>query len=116
MRNKLFSAFKPFLKSLFVFGLLFTLVLGNADNALAARSGGRIGGGSFRAPSRTYSPPSSGYRSPVGGYGYGYGYPGGGIGFPFLLPFFGFGGGFGSIFGILIFFALANFLVQTFRR
>ncbi|HEY9672326.1 MAG TPA: DUF1517 domain-containing protein [Waterburya sp.] len=116
MRNKLFSAFKPFLKSLFVCGLLFTLILGNADNALAARSGGRIGGGSFRAPSRTYSPPSSGYRSPSGGYGYGYGYPGGGFGFPFLLPFFGFGGGFGSIFGILIFFALANFLVQTFRR
>jgi uncharacterized membrane protein len=31
------------------------------------------------------------------------------------MPFL-FGGGFGSIFGILIFFALANFLVQTFRR
>ena len=118
MRNKLFSAFKPVLKSLFVFGLIFTLVLGNANSALAARSGGRIGGGSFRAPSRTYSPPSSGYRSP-GGYGGGYGggyYPGGGIGFPFLFPFFGIGGGFGGLFGILIFFALANFLVQSFRR
>jgi uncharacterized membrane protein len=116
MRNKLFSTFKPLLKSLLVFGLIFTLVLGNAGNALAARSGGRIGGGSFRAPSRTYSPPSGGYRSPGGGYGYGYGYPGGGIGFPFLFPFFGIGGGFGGLFGILIFFALANFLVQTFRR
>jgi len=115
MRNKLFSAFKPLLKSLFVFGLIFTLVLGNANNALAARSGGRIGGGSFRAPSRTYSPPSGGYRSPGGGYGGGYGY-GGGIGFPFLFPFFGIGGGFGGLFGILIFFALANFLVQSFRR
>lgn len=115
MRNKLTSAFKPLLKSLFVCGLIFTLVLGNANNALAARSGGRIGGGSFRAPSRTYSPPGGGYGSPSGGYGGGY-YPGGGIGFPFLFPFFGFGGGFGGIFGILIFFALANFLVQTFRR
>ena len=115
MRNKLFSAFKPLLKSLFVFGLIFTLVLGNANNALAARSGGRIGGGSFRAPSRTYSPPGGGYRSPGGGYGGGY-YPGGGIGFPFLFPFFGIGGGFGGLFGILIFFALANFLVQSFRR
>jgi uncharacterized membrane protein len=115
MRNKLFSAFKPLLKSLFVFGLIFTLVLGNANSALAARSGGRIGGGSFRAPSRTYSPPSGGYRAPSGGYGYGYGYPGGGIGFPFLLPFFGIGGGFGSIFGILIFFAIANFLFRSFR-
>jgi uncharacterized membrane protein len=117
MRNKLFSAYKPLLKSLLVFGLIFTLVLGNAGNALAARSGGRIGGGSFRAPSRTYSPPSSGYRSPAGGYGGGYGYGyGGGFGIPFIFPFFGFGGGFGGLFGILIFFALANFLVQSFRR
>jgi uncharacterized membrane protein len=116
MRNKLFSKIKPVLKSLFVIGLICTLVLGNASNALAARSGGRIGGGSFRAPSRTYSPPSGGYGAPSGGYGYGYGYPGGGIGFPFLFPFFGIGGGFGSIFGILIFFALANFLLQAFRR
>ncbi len=114
MRDKLFSTIKPFLKSLLVIGLIGTLVLGNAGNALAARSGGRIGGGSFRAPSRTYSSPSSGYRAPSGSYGYGY--PGGGFGGSFfLLPFF-FGGGFGSIFGILIFFALANFLVQTFRR
>lgn len=116
MRNKIFSAIKPFLKSLFLFGLIFSLVLGNAGNALAARSGGRIGGGSFRAPSRTYSPPSGGYRSPGGGYGYGYGYPGGGFGGSFFLMPFLFGGGFGSIFGILIFFAIANFLVQTFRR
>ncbi|MEQ8384131.1 MAG: DUF1517 domain-containing protein [Coleofasciculus sp. A1-SPW-01] len=111
MRNHLFSKIKPFLKSLLVVGLIFTLVLGNASDALAARSGGRIGGGSFRAPSRTYSRPGGGYRSPGGGYGYG----GGGIGFPFLLPFFGFGG-VGSLFGILIFFAIANFLVQSFRR
>jgi uncharacterized membrane protein len=116
MRNKIFSAFKPLLKSLLVFGLVFTLVMGNASSALAARSGGRIGGGSFRAPSRSYSPPSSSYRAPVGGGygGYGYGY-GGGIGFPFLFPFLGFGGGFGSIFTILIFLAIGNFLLQSFR-
>jgi len=116
MRNKLFSVAKPLLKSLVVFGLMFTLVLGNAGNALAARSGGRIGGGSFRAPTRTYSPPSGGYRAPVGGYGGGYGYGGGGFGFPFIFPFIGIGGGFGGLFGILIFFAVANFLVQSFRR
>ena len=116
MRNKLFSVAKPLLKSLVVFGLMFTLVLGNAGNALAARSGGRIGGGSFRAPTRTYSPPSGGYRAPVGGYGGGYGYGGGGFGFPFIFPFIGIGGGFGGLFGILIFFAIANFLVQSFRR
>lgn len=110
MRNSFFSKLKPFFQSLLVFSLIFTLVLGNASDALAARSGGRMGGGSFRVPTRTYSRPGGGYGAP-GGYGYG----GGGFGFPFLLPFFGFGG-FGSIFGILIFFAIANFLVQSFRR
>ncbi|MCP2731577.1 DUF1517 domain-containing protein [Limnofasciculus baicalensis] len=117
MRKKLFSAIKPLLKSLVIVGLIFTLVLSNASDALARGSGGRIGGGSFRMPSRSYSAPSSSYSAPVGG-GYGYGYGGGfggGFGFPFLLPFFGFGG-FGSIFGILIFIGIANFLFQTFRR
>jgi uncharacterized membrane protein len=96
MRNKLLSAIKPLLKPLFVLGLIFTLALGHADGALAARSAGRIGGGSFRAPSRTYAPPSRTY-APGGGYGYpggGYGYPGGGFGFPFVFPFFGIGGEF----------------------
>lgn len=115
MRNKLLSAMKPLLKSLFLIGLVVTLALGNADGALAARSGGRIGGGSFRAPSRTYSPPSRTYAPPSGGY-YPAPYPGGGFGFPFLFPFFGIGGGFGGLFTILIFIAIANFLLQSFRR
>lgn len=113
MLNQKRSKVKPILKSLVVLGLIATLVLSNASSALAARSGGRIGGGSFRAPSRTYSPPNGGYRAPAGGYG-GYGY-GGGFGFPFLIPFFGFGGGFGGLFTILIFIAIANFLVRSFR-
>lgn len=105
----MYKKIKPFLKSLLVIALVITFTLGSVSSALAARSGGRIGGGSFRSPSRTYSPPGGGYRG--GGYGYG----GGGIGFPFLLPFFGFGG-FGGLFSILIFFALANFLVKTIRN
>jgi uncharacterized membrane protein len=109
MSKKRFPTIKSLLKSLVVFGLIATLVFGNASSALAARSGGRIGGGSFRAPSRTYTSPGGGYSSP----GYGYGYGGGGIGFPFLLPFFGFGGGFGGLFTILIFIAIANFLVRS---
>jgi uncharacterized membrane protein len=114
MRKKLFSVMKPLLKSLFLFGLVASLALGHADGALAARSGGRIGGGSFRAPSRTYSPPGRTYAPPGGGY---YApYPGGGFGFPFIFPFFGIGGGFGGLFTILIFLAIANFLVQSFRR
>ena len=104
----MFKQFKALLKPIIVMGLILILVLGNAHNALAARSGGRIGGGSFRAPSRTYTAPRG------GGYGGGYGY-GGGFGFPFLIPFFGFGGGFGGLFTILIFIAIANFLMRSMR-
>jgi uncharacterized membrane protein len=114
MYKQLISRIKPLLKSLFAIGLVLTLALGNADGALAARSGGRIGGGSFRAPARSYASPSRTYAPSGGGY-YGGGF-GGGFGFPFLLPFFGFGGGFGGLFSILIFISIANFLVQSFRR
>ena len=105
---------KFWLKSILSLALVGVLVLGNAGSAMAARTGGRIGGGSFRAPSRSYSTPRSapgggGYVSP----GYGYGYGGGGFGFPFLLPFVGFGGG--GLFSIIIFIAIANFLVRSFR-
>lgn len=99
---------KFWLKSLLIFGLVLTIFFTNTHDVLAARTGGRIGGGSFRAPTRTYSPPGGGYRT-----GPGYGYGGGGFGFPFLLPFFGFGG-FGGLFSILIFIAIANFLVRSF--
>lgn len=111
MRKKLQLAIKPLLKTFFILSLVLTLALSHADGALAARSGGRIGGGSFRMPSsRTYTPRT--YAPPGGGY-----YPGGGgFGFPFLLPFWGIGGGFGGLFTILIFIAIANFLLQTFRR
>ena len=57
MRKKLQQTIKPLLKTFFVLSLVLALALGHADGALAARSGGRIGGGSFRAPSsRTYTP------------------------------------------------------------
>lgn len=115
MYKQLISSIKPLLKSLLAIGLVLTLALGNADGALAARSGGRMGGGSFRAPARSYSSPSRTYAPSGGGY-YGGGGFGGGFGFPFLLPFFGFGGGFGGLFSILIFISIANFLVQSFRR
>lgn len=112
MHKKLFAIIKPFLKPLLIFSLVITLVFSQADGALAARGGGRIGGGSFRAPSRSFNAPSRSYQSPRGGYGY----PGGGgFGFPFLIPLFGFGGGFGGLFTILIFISIANFLVRSFR-
>ena len=115
MRKKLQQTIKPLIKTFFALSLVLVLAFSHADGALAARSGGRIGGGSFRAPSsrtfapRTYAPPGGGgYYAPYGG--------GGGFGFPFLLPFWGIGGGFGGVFSILIFLAIANFLLQTFRR
>ncbi len=75
-----------------------------------ARSGGRIGGGSFRAP--TFSAPRSiDPRSapvyPGGGYG-------GGFGFPLLLPFF-WGGGGGGLLTLLLLIGAGSFLVQTLR-
>lgn len=99
---------KSLIKPLVAIALVLTLVLGHADGAWAARAGGRIGGGSFRAP-RPTAPRT--YTNPGGGYGY----PGGGFGFPFLFPFFGIGGGFGGLFTLLIFIAIANFLVRSFR-
>ncbi|MEM6592010.1 MAG: DUF1517 domain-containing protein [Cyanobacteria bacterium P01_C01_bin.73] len=112
MRNQIFNTLKKLFKPLLALSLAVVLVLGHADAAWAARGGGRIGGGGFRAPSRPYAPPSRTYRGPSGG-GY---YPGGGFGFPFLFPLFGVGGGFGGLFSVLIFIAIANFLVRSFRN
>jgi len=113
MRKKLISNLKSLLKPFVALALILTLTLGVADSALAASAGGgRIGGGSFRSPmpSRTYTAPRT-YAPPGGGY-----YPGGGIGMPFVFPpFFVWGGG-GSLLTLLVFFAVASFLVQTFRR
>ena len=112
MSKKIQGFLKPLFKTVFILSLVITLAFSHANDALAARSGGRIGGGSFRMPSsRTYAPRTN---MPSGG-GY-YAPYGGGFGFPFLLPLWGFGGGFGGLFGIIIFFTMANFLVQTFRR
>ena len=79
-----------------------------------AASGGRIGGGSFRAPSM---PRSGGYgRSYGGGYGGGYGrsYGGGGIGFPFIVPFFGFGS-LGGLLGLFALMAVVGVIANAFR-
>ena len=85
----------------FGFGLI------SAQPADAAR-GGRMGGGSFRAPSMPRSG-GGGYR----GGGYGGGMRGGGFGFPFIIPIFGFGGG--GLFGLLILMAVAGVLVNAVR-
>ncbi|WP_373544072.1 DUF1517 domain-containing protein [Chamaesiphon sp.] len=111
MLEKLLALIKPLVKSLVAVGLVLTLVISQTGDALAARSGGRIGGGSFRAPSRGYSSPSGGsYGNRGGGY-----YPGGGFSPFFFLPFIGGGGG-GGLFSLLIMVAVGGFLLNTFRR
>ncbi len=102
------SRIQPLFKPLITLALAFTLVFGlqNPD-AFAARSGGRMGGGSFRAPSRSYRAPA---RS-SGGAMYG-----GGFGMPFM-PFYGYGLGFGGggMFSLLITLAIAGYLFRTFQ-
>jgi uncharacterized membrane protein len=110
MVQQLLARIKPWVKSVMAVGLALTLMFAQSGDALAARSGGRIGGGSFRAPSRGYSAPSGGYSNRGGGY-----YPGGGFASPFFLPFL-FGGGGGSLFSLLIMVAVGGYLLQSFRR
>ena len=103
---RLLTRSRRLLASLLLPLVIVGLCLFQAQPADAAR-GGRMGGGSFRAPSM---PRSGGiYR----GGSYGGGYRGGGMGFPFLIPIFGFGGG--GLFGLLILMAVAGVLVNALR-
>ncbi len=88
--------------------ILLAVLLVVPKPALAA-SGGRIGGGSFRSSPMPRSYGGGGY----GGGGYSRGYGGGGIGFPFLIPFFGFGGG--GLFGFLILMAVVGLFANALR-
>ena len=91
--------------------VLVALLLVVPKPALAA-SGGRIGGGNFRSSPmpRSYG---GGGGGGYGGGGYSRGYGGGGIGFPFLIPFFGFGGG--GLFGFLILMAVVGLFATALR-
>ncbi len=109
--KKRWRILNSFLATVLIVVLVAHLVL-DSGAAWAARSGGRIGGGSFSrpAPTRSYrSAPRSDYRYSQPVYG-------GGFGFPFLIPFFGFGGGFGGLFTIILLGVVANFLVSAFRQ
>jgi uncharacterized membrane protein len=85
--------------------LLASLLTLAPEPSWAAR-GGRIGGGSFRAPSMPRSYNSGGAYRGGGGFG-------GGFGFPFIIPIFGFGGG--GLFGFLILMAIVGVLVNAVR-
>jgi uncharacterized membrane protein len=112
MVKQLLALIKPWVKSVLAVGLALTLTLAQSGDALAARSGGRIGGGSFRSPSRGYSAPNSGGMNRGGG-GY---YPGGGFSSPFFWAPFMFGAGGGSLFSLLIMIAVGGYLLQSFKR
>lgn len=112
------KSLKSILKLAFVLCLSLCLVLGHGSDAWAARSGGRMGGGSFRAPtSRSYSAPRSYSSGPSSSYQGGYRGGFGGFGFNpfFFIPFFGFGGG-GGLLSLLVMLAVASFLVRTVRQ
>ena len=107
--SQVWRVWRPLLRPLLVFSLIATLIFGNAGSALAlSRGGGRIGGGGFSVPSRTYT------GRPAPSYGGGY-YPGGGIGVPLVWGPIFFGGGAGGLFTILMFLSLASFIVRSFR-
>ena len=100
---------KRFLQATVAIVLTFVLAFGLGAPADAARSGGRIGGGSFRsAPSRTYRAPSSRSYSPRPLSPYG-----GGFNPLFFLPFFGWGGGFSGLFGLMVLLTIGGFIVRT---
>ncbi|PZO35760.1 MAG: hypothetical protein DCF19_23220 [Pseudanabaena frigida] len=97
---------KVLTRSLVAISLVAIAIFGNAHEAFAKRSGGRIGGSSFSSPVRS-APSNSGYS---GGNSY---YGGGGGGF-FFLPMF-FGGGGGGLFSILLLVIVAGAIMQAFR-
>lgn len=106
---------KPWLRSLVAFVLVVLLVLGNAHEAFARRGSGRIGGGSFRTPTRSVPNTSTNRGNYSGGNNYNYyggGYGGGGG--LFFLPFL-FSGGGGGLLGMLVLLAIAGAVLQAFR-
>lgn len=109
--KKRWHTLNAFLATVLIVVLVAQPIL-DSGAAWAARSGGRIGGGSFSrpAPTRSYrSAPRSDYRYSQPVYG-------GGFGFPFLVPLFSFGGGFGGLFTIILLGVIANFLISAFRQ
>jgi uncharacterized membrane protein len=113
MKGKILGKIKLWVRSLVALGLAALVIFGHAAPALARRGGGRIGGGSFRMPTRSIPAPRSN-----GNYGGNYSSPsyyGGGFGGGsfFFLPML-FGGG-GSLFGLLVMVAIAGVVLQAFR-
>jgi len=117
MKEKFVKKIKLWVRSILVVALVATTVssilFSNAAPAMARRGGGRIGGGSFRSPTRSAPAPRSNTGAGTTYYG-GNNYYGGGSGL-FFLPFLFSGGGGGGLFGLLIVGAIAAAVLQSFR-
>ncbi|WP_448380997.1 DUF1517 domain-containing protein [Gloeomargarita sp.] len=92
--------------------LVAILTLSSVSPAWAARTGGRISGGSFRMPTSSYRLPSRSVN-PSYGYSRGYYYGGGGIGFPLFTPFFIGGGG---LLSVVLLVSAAGLILQAVQR
>ena len=99
---------KGWTRSLVAISLVAIAIFGNAHEAFARRSGGRVGGSSFRSAPPSRSVPS---QQNYGGSTY---YGGGGGGLFFLPMFFGGGGG-GGMFSFLLIALVAGAILQAFR-
>ena len=96
MYKQLLSKIKPLLKSLFAIGLVLTLALGNADGLWQPAAEDASGADllelrravTHRRAALTPRRPGVTTRAAALAAAFG---------FPFLLPFFGFGGGFGGL-------------------
>lgn len=103
---------KPALAGVLAASIMLTGAM-DPGYAEAARSGGRVGGGSFRSSSYSRAAPRMSAQSrtapPVGGYG-GYGYNSVFMPMP-IMPMYGFGfgfGGMGFLFNLMFFFFILN--------
>jgi uncharacterized membrane protein len=102
----------PALAAIVASSILLTGAI-DPDAADAARSGGRVGGGSFRSARPSARGPTrmnaqSRSAPPVGGYGYGYN----SVFMPMpIMPMYGFGfgfGGMGFLFNVMFLFFVLN--------
>ncbi len=105
--TKLKSLIRSFVAVFSLVILVVSIVFASGDAAWAKRSSGRVGGSTFRVPTRQSLPRSrsNSYYAPQPSFGGGW----------FLLPFL-FGGGGGSLLSLLVLVTIGGILVQAFRN
>jgi uncharacterized membrane protein len=101
---------KVWTRSLVAISLVAIAIFGNAHEAFAKRSGGRVGGSSFKSTPSRSAPSNSGYSNNNS-----YSNSNGGGGGFFFFPMFLGGGGTGGLFTILLLVIVAGAILQAFR-